>query len=378
MDASIIRTLAACAVALLLAAPSPVRAQKDCIACEQVKCLKNTLKQKVQLRDIYLGIADEFDPKGGPGWKPANITQFDKIPDAPTRNQRYRDTISLLEQYNQMEAERTGSVPAPEGCSVGATEVSTDSMMTCAIDTAQLAAAKAGANCKQLGELIEQHERSHAKACMARKAGNFWEYTVQVAGGETKSLWLPPQILTPAGKAREEAAGYGIEIAALETMVKDAERKCKTSFKGVKTSCTIPTPVGPVTMGQEISGESCGNPVAAQWTIHTVNVASGPGVIGTHRNADKPWYNDCVAKGSAEESRRAGILNGGAGLGRGWMCVYDEGDGQREPTITIRSFRLPQCSPSSEQAITVTAERSECDEDTPPQPQPDPANLPNS
>lgn len=49
-------------------------------------------------------------------------------------------------------------------------------------------------------------------------------------GGEEKVI--PPNVLTPAGKASEEIAAYQFEITAINRLIKQAEAKCKARWKG--------------------------------------------------------------------------------------------------------------------------------------------------
>lgn len=262
-------------------------------------------------------------------------------------------------------------VGPPAGCSFSpGLSAETDTYETCKVDAASVSRAKAEAPCKQIGDLLAQHEDLHRRQCLVRRndsgVGDFWRYTATGAAGAHIDKYFPPLMQTPAGRAREEAAAYRKEVAALEPLLRRAEAKCQYSFKDVTISCKILMGgIQMVEIGQDISGKVCGDPVETLWSINTVSWSRAPGL---NRNVDPPWDNDCVAKGSDVERRRAAAYR--AGPGGGWMCVYEGGD---TPTIIIRNFRLPQCNPSGEQTVRVNAERSECDAPPPTEPTPDPA-----
>ena len=369
---------AALIVMLGLIAPSTAWSDdEDCIQCKHVDCIKGNIRRKKAMADGYDRIAEKF----GRAWLDAATGKPAEVIDLRTRyatdKERADAYLQIKDQYKsytQDEEALSLQAGAPEGCPVsnavgadGEGPSAGTNTETCEISG--LPEVMADAPCRQLGELAAQHEAIHEQSCELRRK-KLVSLVDPVTGNKVRDA--PSQILTPAGKAREEAQAYRMEVQKLEEILKKAEKKCKTSFKGAKTSCVIPSPGGKVTMGQEISGEACGEPVSANWTIHTVNYVIAP-YIGTQRNADPPWDSDCVAKGSDEERRREAIYQ--AGPGKGWMCVYDAGDKNRRPTITIRNFRLPQCSPNTEETVTVDAERGECDENASPNtptPQPPP------
>ncbi len=357
--------------AMSLNAPSVAQdASEDCIQCKHVDCIKGSIKRKKAMAAGYDRIAEKY----ARAWLDARTGKSADVVDLRARyaNDKARADayLQIKEQYKSYgEDEEAVSLAAgaPEGCpssdSVGVDGQGASAgtnVETCEITG--LPEVMRDAPCKQIADLLVGHESMHQQSCEVRKRTTV-SLVDPLTGAKVRDM--PAVVLTPSGKAREEAKAYRTEVQALEKLLKEAEKKCKTSFKGVKTSCVIRSPGVKVTMGQEISGKACGDPVSANWTINTVSYVIAPGV-GTQRNTDPPWDSDCVAKGSEEERRREAIYKGGPG--KGWMCVYDAGDKTRRPSVTIRSFRLPQCNPAGEETITVTVERGECDEDTPPQP----------
>ncbi|MDB6164517.1 MAG: hypothetical protein JWL98_1949 [Xanthomonadaceae bacterium] len=337
--------------------PSARAATEDCIQCKHVDCIKGLIKQKTAMAAGYDALAQKWDPLVKVEGAPSDTVNFNTITDPAQRTNFYRDLLAKLKVLATQENELASTVGPPPGCGELSLEASTDTYATCKVDEASVTRAQNQAPCKQIAALIAKHENLHRNSCMNRKRtpGNTspwkpddWPYSV------------PAIMQTPAGHAREEAAAYRMEIGELKVLLPKAQAKCKLSFTGVTTSCTIPMPgAGSIEMGQDISGKVCGDPLTATWTINTISWVKGP-YIGVSRNVDPPFDDDCVAKDSTEEARRAQILS--AGPGAGWMCVYDE----RTPTkVIIRSFRLKQCSPHSEQTFVRDAARSECDDDIP-------------
>lgn len=358
-----------------LGAPAPARASdEDCVQCKHVDCLRNTIKRKEAMATGYDALAQRF----GVGWRDARgnarmEVDFSAYADDLARAGAYDELRRQQASLATAEEALSDSVGAAGGCPDATVSEAWTNAETC--EMRNVDKAMADAPCKQIGELIASHEGIHQAACEARAGSK----KVRLIDLVTRSYVrdFPSRMVTPAGRATEEARAYRMEAAALKPLLKKAEAKCKTSFKGVKTSCVIPTPVGAVSMGQKLAGEACGAPDSATWTIHSTGWTQAPGV-GYRESNDPPWQTDCLLKGSAEETRRAGILNGAIANARGWMCIYDPGDERRKPTITIRNFRMPQCTPSGEQAITVEAERGECDGDDPQAPDAPDADVPVS
>ena len=344
-------------IALLLAmALAPARAQEDCVQCKHVDCLKGLMKQKTALANGYDALSRKWDRLVLVEGAPADVANFNAITDTNQRAEFYRSLLDKHRIFAQQEDEMASQVGPPAGCGfTPGLSAETDTYETCKIDEASLSRAKSKAPCQQIGDLLARHEGLHRKQCLARKdgrgVGDFWRYTATGRNGANIEKYFPPLMQTPAGRAREEAVAYRMEIAALKKLLEQAKKKCEYSFKDVTISCKLQG----AEMGQDIAGRVCGDPVAGTWTIRTVSWARIPHV-GLQRNVDPPWDNDCVAKGSAEERRREAIYSGGPG--GGWMCVFEDGD---RPKVIIRNFRLPQCSPNIEQTITVEAERSECE-----------------
>lgn len=346
-------------------------ATEDCLQCRHVDCIKGLIKQKTAMAAGYDALAKKWDPLVKVEGKPSDTVDFNTINNSGDRNDFYRGMLDKFRAFAEQENDVASQVGQPTGCGAFATEASTDTFLTCAVNKTSLAHAREQAPCRQIGELMARHEAMHRDRCIARKripGNHMWK-------PDDFPFFVPGVMQTPAAHAREEAAAYRMEVAALTALLPKAEAKCEVAFTGVTISCKIPTPVGTAEMGQDIEGKVCGNPTTAIWTIRTVSWARAP-YAGLDRNIDKPWHNDCVAKGSSEESRRARIL--GAGPAGGWMCVYD--DSTTPPTVTIRNFRVKQCSPNGEQSFVRPVTRQECREDPakPPPPPPDNTDVPVS
>ncbi|HZH44825.1 MAG TPA: hypothetical protein VEY50_12155 [Lysobacter sp.] len=360
-------TRAVGALALLVLAPLARAAE---CGCEQLRCIEGLIEQKTALAAGYDALATKWGRFIKVEGQPADIVNFNEVTDPARRAQFYRDMLKLHEVFNREEDAMAGKVGPPTGCDfTPGLAAETDNYATCKVNDAALRNAQAQAPCRQIGELLARHEHMHRDRCLARqqdRAGR-WTYSVEGAGGQTASRSFPALMLTPAGRAREEAAAYRMEIAALKQLAAKIEPKCAIAFTGATIACKMPG----VTMGQDISGKVCGDPTTGTWTINTVSWARPGG-----RNVDPPWESDCVAKGSAEEARQAAIYrNANSSRGGGWMCVYEDGP---QPTVIIRSFYPPPCSPSGEQApVRVRAVRTECDAPWPPKrPAPPPPREP--
>ncbi len=133
------------------------------------------------------------------------------------------------------------------------------------------------------------------------------------------------------------------------------------AFKDVDVYCEIKTPQCVMRMGQKITGQTCGDPLTASWSITPEYYIKGCNAPPSNPSTNKPFENDCVESGSAEEKRRAAIYanarSGPAGgSAGGWFCVYSD---TPKPHITIRSFRPFNCEKPAEQTITVDVEPSE-------------------
>lgn len=362
------RSMATLAALLVLACgwaiSPPARAStEDCIQCKHVDCIKGLIKQKQAMAAGYDALAHTWDPLVKVEGAPADVVNFETIVDPAERTSFYRDLLDNLDTIARQENELASQVGLAAGCGAFAAEAATNTYATCTVDEKSVERSQAQAPCRQIGELLAKHENLHRDRCIARKrtpGSHMWQ--------PVDHPYSRPAIMqTPAGHAREEAAAYRMEIAALEKLRPKAQAKCELSFTGVTTSCTVPIPrAGTMEMGQDISGKVCGDPLTATWTINTVSWVRAP-YIGLQRNVDPPWRSDCVAKGSPDEARRAQILS--TGPAAGWMCVYDD---STPPKIIIRSFRLKQCVPQTEQTFIKTATRSECEDSKPGPPPPQP------
>ena len=354
---------AACAIACMAGMPAHASTE-DCIQCKHVDCIKGLIKQKTAMAAGYDALAKKWDPLVKVEGAPSDTVNFNTITDSADRTEFYRDMLDKFRAFAEQENDLASQVGQPAGCGAFATEASTDTFLTCKVDSKLLARAREQAPCRQIGELMAKHEALHRDRCLARKrtrGNHMWK-------PEIFPFFVPGIMQTPAAHAREEAAAYRMEIAALKALLPKAEAKCEISFTGVTTSCKIPSPAGTTEMGQDIEGKACGDPTTASWTMHTVSWVRAP-YIGLRRNNDPPWQSDCVPKGSRIEADRARLFSRGPGAG--WMCVYD--DSTTPPTIIIRNFRLKPCNPNGEQTFVRPATRRECGEDStqPPQPETD-------
>lgn len=345
---------AAGALVLLLFAGAT--SAKDC-GCEHLRCIEGLIEQKTAMAAGYDALAIKWDRLLKVEGAPADQVDFKSVKDPVRRAKFYRDMLYLLGVFARQEDEMASKVGPPTGCDFSpGLSADTNTFDTCKVGDS-LAAAMAQAPCRQIGELMARHEGLHHDRCLVRKQAGSWVYSVTGADGRIEAARSFPALMqTPAGHAREEAAAYRMEIGELKSLAAKIEKKCAIAFTGVTIACRMPG----VAMGQDISGKVCGNPVSSTWTINTISWARPGG-----SNVDPPWDSDCVAKGSDEERRREAIYrNAGAGGGGGWMCVYEDGD---EPTVIIRSFYPPPCSPAGEQKpVRVRAVRTECDAPWPP------------
>ena len=219
--------------------------------------------------------------------------------------------------------------------------------------------------------LIRTHEPKHVKdiedlvAAANGRVANHAAVRACAATEDGARTAIARQILamiqTEVATIKSQAA---VKARALDSR-ENAFMNCKLcegglAFKDVTVDCTIPTPRCSVRMGQTIAGRVCGDPITGTWTITPHYFSEGCGVPPSGTKGDKPFTNDCVAEGSAEEKQRVDAHRrfaaaGGAG---GWMCVYRDGP---TPKIVIRNFRMAMCKPSTEQTITVDAEPTDCD-----------------
>ncbi len=345
-------------VALLLLTLVPTARAQDC-GCEQLRCIEGLIEQKTALAAGYDALATKWGRLIKVEGEPVSNVNFNGINDAQQRAEFYRNMLKLHDVFNRQEDDMASKVGPPTGCDFKpGLAADTDNYATCKVNDTALRNAQAQSPCRQIGHLLARHEHLHRDRCLVRQknpAGR-WTYTVTGADGTTASRSFPAVMLTPAGRAREEAEAYRMEIAELTKLAKKIEAKCAIAFTGVSIACRMPG----AAMGQDISGKVCGDPVAGTWTINTISWSRPGG-----RNVDSPWESDCVAKGSAEEARRAQIYrNSSAGRGGGWMCVYEDGP---QPAIIIRSFYPPPCNPSGEQTpVRVRAVRTECEAPWPP------------
>lgn len=234
---------------LVLSAPAVWADQDSCDECKYLRCLKNTVAHKNRLIAVYQGIFNFWKGRT----TDASGNELMVIDKSTFPNSNWLQIVSTnaaqMQQYATMEKSRTEAIPGPESCGYSGDEISANTAtLTCEIKG--LVEASAAQPCRELAELIAQHEGMHQQRCEARRQAN------------------PQKLLTPAGKAQEEIDAYRLEIGQLQKIIDKLEKKCrKVSFKDVRIDCTIGTPQCKVRTGQVLSGTVCGDPTSATWTI---------------------------------------------------------------------------------------------------------------
>jgi hypothetical protein len=346
---------------LLLATGQPAWAAQDsCDQCKYLKCLKSTVERKQNLIQVYQGLQNfwqsrNLDANGKPlaEFSTANVAESQRA----AVIQAY---IEQLSEFAKMEKARTEEVPPPEGCGYPndpskIAEPGTN-ILTC--ETTGVVEARAQQPCKELADLIAQHEGVHQQACEKRKAVG--------------------KLLTPAGKAADEIAAYQVEIAAINKIIEKLKKKCgKTAFNDITVDCVIKTPRCSVRSGEKISGHVCGDPTKETWVMEPKYFVEGCGMPAVPAKNNKAFNNDCLPIDSDEAKKRTQLflshrVSSGGG---GWMCLYSA---TPTPKITIRWVRMNRCEGPAQQDYVVDAEVSEsCDEESPPPPTP-PGRLPDS
>jgi Bacterial protein of unknown function (DUF922) len=211
---------------------------------------------------------------------------------------------------------------------------------------------------KRVSDAIAAHEPKHAADVDA---------LVAAANKRTKKLAPITACSTGLDAARRKAAKVvkaelEKELAKIRSEAKKKAKKLdvetidmncpceeKLAFSGVDLFCDIKTPVCTLRSGQRFEAEVCGNPLTATWTVTPHYYTTGCGAVPS-TSGDKPFDNDCVPEGGAEDKRRAAIHKNAPGGAGGWFCVY--GDSPK-PHVTIRSYRVATCAAPKEQTVTV-------------------------
>jgi len=193
----------------ILAAFDALAQKETCKQCKFASCIRSAIKQKEAMRDAYSELAKKWEKfwvntdKGTP--TPLDQINLQKL--YPTSRIL---TLGLLNseftQLRKDEEELATRIGAPAGCGYSPTEsleMETDSIK-CSIDMLKARKAEEASPCKELYEIAFRHEALHMQKCQQRKGDKA----------------LPTVMLTPAGKAREEAAAYAQEIAELKKLLK--------------------------------------------------------------------------------------------------------------------------------------------------------------
>jgi len=201
--------------------PGNALAQKEsCKQCSFLGCLKGTIKQKEAMRDAYNELAKKWDrfwikTDGGSS---VPINQIDQSKMSPL--DRMMNAEILNPQFTQLqkdESDLASRIGSPTGCGyAGNVEIETNSI-TCVIDMKKAEMSKEAMPCQELYDSAMRHETMHQQICEKRKG---------------KGVYPNIVLLTPAGKAREEAAGYSQEIAELQKMAKELSKKCGYQASG--------------------------------------------------------------------------------------------------------------------------------------------------
>lgn len=192
-----------------IAAVDAFAQQETCKQCKFANCIRSAIKQKEALRNAYNDLAKKWD-KFWVDTDKAPPTPLDQINLQKLYPASRLMTLGLLNseftQLRKDEEELATRIGAPTGCGYSPTEsleMETDSIQ-CTIDMLKARKAEQASPCKELYEIAFRHEALHMQKCQQRK-------------GNHK---LPTVMLTPAGKAREEAAAYAQEIAELKKLLK--------------------------------------------------------------------------------------------------------------------------------------------------------------
>jgi len=202
--------------------------QETCKQCKYAKCVKASIKQKEAMRDAYNQLASKWDKfwtntdKGTP-------TPLDQVNLQKLNPVSRLMTLGLLNseftQLRKDEEELATRIGAPAGCGYSPTEsleMETDSIQ-CSIDMLKARNAEQASPCKELYEIAFRHEALHMQKCQQRKGNNK----------------LPTVMLTPAGKAREEAAAYNQEIAELKKLLVCKSYRVSGNYQRLVFSGTI-------------------------------------------------------------------------------------------------------------------------------------------
>jgi hypothetical protein len=202
---------------------SSALAQKEsCKQCKYIECLKSAIKQKETMMQGYGNLAGNW----AAAW-PGDVIDLEQVP----QPQRLETMAKLNQQFTQLrndEESLANAVGPPKKCGfTDNVEMSTDSVQ-CLIDMTKAAHAEQAVPCKEIYDIAFRHEAMHLQKCQERK------------GNRT----LPAKLLTPAGKAREEMAGYAQEIAELKKLL-DETLEGRLEYD-MEETMKAPQPIGTI------------------------------------------------------------------------------------------------------------------------------------
>jgi hypothetical protein len=186
----------------------------SCSACEYVPCLKESIKQKEELKKVYGRLANEFGKFYFQTNAKGTREPVDTLNGGVTSMEDFQYLLKVHASYTAKENEYTAAVETPPSCHFDSSlnlQLSTHAF-NCQLDVAAATALETAVPCHELYDLAMEHEQVHINACLARKD----------KGTPKGSL-----LITPAGKAKEEMAAYDVEIAKLTTLLQAAEAKCR-------------------------------------------------------------------------------------------------------------------------------------------------------
>ena len=177
---------------------------ESCLNCKFKRCLESLATQRQALIAGYSAIAGSpaiavRDDSG----KALDQINTDTMPHAGA----YLLEIATKGRVYEQAVDRMASrIPNAE-CGPPATETiaAETNLLSCERYPDKLHAAMAAMPCKQLADMINNHERAHFDACVARK--------------HRQGQAAPYIYLTPAGVAKEEVGAYRTELATIQKML---------------------------------------------------------------------------------------------------------------------------------------------------------------
>jgi hypothetical protein len=200
---------------------------ESCIQCQHADCMLGLAEQKEKFAAGYDKLATKWDKLVLKEGQPIDTIDYRGFNTPADMSLFYRGLNEKHAAFDRQVDEMASEIGPPQGCNYsGPKEISTDSFTKCTTDQASIKAAQEAAPCKEVARLLDDHEGLHRQACVTRLNNGAWNYTVS-NNGVTLSSVVPNVMLTPAGKAREEAAAYRMEAAKFRDLYQKAKKKCK-------------------------------------------------------------------------------------------------------------------------------------------------------